>query len=68
MARMKRHRPRITTAVRLPTELHRQLQEAAESRDTSVNHLIVRAAHHYLSRLPPLDVDERSRSGECDGA
>lgn len=59
LARPKKYlEPRITTAVRLPAELHRQLQEAAESRDTSLNHLIVKAAAHYLSRLPPLEAGE----------
>lgn len=47
--------PRVTTAIRIPESLHRQLEETAEARDTSINHLLVKAASHYLSHLPPLD-------------
>ena len=45
---------RITTAVRLPEDLHRRLQETADERDTSINHLMVKAAELYLRHLPPL--------------
>ena len=59
MARPKKYQePRVTTAIRLPADLHRQLQETAQSRDTSLNHLVVKAAALYLSRLPPLDVED----------
>lgn len=49
---------RVTTAIRVPISLHARLQEEAELRDTSINHLVVRAARYYLDhRLPPLDRD-----------
>lgn len=53
--------PRVTTAIRLPTSLRGQLQEAAAERDVSVNHLVTRAVSDYLARLGPLDsqADER---------
>lgn len=51
---------RVVTAVRLPEELHERLQRVAHERDTSVNHLIMKAAESYLSRLPPLDLPEES--------
>ena len=64
MARPKKYlEPRVTTAVRLPADLHRQLHEAAANRDTSVNHLIVKAAAFYLSRLPPLEIEAREGKG-----
>lgn len=48
---------RVTTAVRLPESLHRQLQEVADERDTSINHLITKAAQTYLTTLPALGPD-----------
>lgn len=46
---------RVTTAVRVPLSLHVRLQDEANSRDTSINHLIVRATTYYLDHmLPPL--------------
>lgn len=57
MARPKIYQERrITTAVRLPESLHQRLQEAAQSRDVSVNYLLIKAADHYLrSELVPLE-------------
>lgn len=56
MGRRKVHQePRVTTAIRIPESLHRELEETAEDRDTSINHLLVKAARHYLSNLPPLE-------------
>ena len=50
---------RITTAIRVPLSLHRRLQEEAGVRDTSVNHLFLRAASYYLDHvLPPLGPSE----------
>lgn len=46
---------RITTAIRLPKTLHKKLKREALERDSSVNHLLVKAAQHYLDRLPPID-------------
>jgi predicted HicB family RNase H-like nuclease len=63
MARPKTHtEPRVTTAIRLPEDLHERLRDAAETRDTSVNHLLVKAARFYLDRLPPLDATDELRA------
>jgi len=43
---------RVATAVRLPEDLHRQLQDHAEMRDVSVNWLVTRAVEQFLDRLP----------------
>jgi predicted HicB family RNase H-like nuclease len=46
---------RISTAVRIPESLHDRLQEAAEERDVSINHMVVRAITLYLdNHLKPL--------------
>lgn len=52
------HEERVTTAVRIPRKLHKQLKREAVERDSSVNHLIVKAAQYYLDRLPPLEATE----------
>lgn len=49
---------RVTTAVRIPRKLHKQLKREAVERDSSVNHLIVKAAQFYLDRLPPLEATD----------
>ena len=49
--------PRVTTAIRLPTSLHGELQCAASERDVSVNFLVTRAVSAYLAQLPPADAD-----------
>jgi hypothetical protein len=46
---------RVSTAVRLPSELHAELQRQAHERDVSVNFLITRAVDHYLRELGPAD-------------
>jgi hypothetical protein len=46
---------RVATAVRIPKDLYRKLKHEASERDSSVNHLLVKAAEYYLDRLPPLD-------------
>jgi len=46
---------RVTTAVRVPEELHSRLAEAAAEREMSVNYLVVRAVENYLDRLIPAD-------------
>lgn len=46
---------RVSTAVRLPVELHTELQRQAEEREVSVNYLITRAVQHYLQRLSAPD-------------
>jgi predicted HicB family RNase H-like nuclease len=49
---------RVTTAVRFPEGLHRQLQEHAEMRDVSVNWLVTRAVQQFLDGLPTREVVE----------
>jgi predicted HicB family RNase H-like nuclease len=67
MARPKKYlEPRVATAVRLPPELHRRLQDEAASRDTSVNHLLVKAATFYLSHLPPLEARDMEDQDTAD--
>lgn len=46
---------RVSTAVRLPAELHAELQRQANERDVSVNFLVTRAVDHYLRELGPAD-------------
>ena len=46
---------RVTTAVRIPKGLYRKLKQEANQRDSSLNHLLVKAAEYYLDRLPPLE-------------
>jgi len=46
---------RVSTAVRLPEELHAELQRQANERDVSVNFLVTRAVGHYLRELGPAD-------------
>jgi predicted transcriptional regulator len=57
MARPKKYEgARITTAIRIPEGLHSRLQDVAEARDTSINHLMVKAAAYYLDNvLRPLE-------------
>lgn len=47
---------RVTTAVRLPESLHRELEAVAAERDTSINHLLCKGAEFYLKSLPPLEI------------
>jgi predicted HicB family RNase H-like nuclease len=56
------HDDRVTTAVRLPEPLYRRLKETAEDRDSSLNHLLVKAATYYLDKLPPLEPSEELAS------
>lgn len=51
----RRPAPRVSTAVRLPAELHAELQQQAEEREVSVNFLVTRAVAHYLKALRPAD-------------
>lgn len=56
MARPKKYlERRVTTAIRLPERLHRDLEETAHERDTSINHLMVKAAEFYLRHLPKIE-------------
>ena len=56
--RPKVHGERVTTAVRLPKELHKRASHEAIDRDTSVNHLLVKALTYYLDRLPPIKPED----------
>jgi predicted HicB family RNase H-like nuclease len=47
--------PRMTTAIRFPTEMHEQLKQAAEDRDVSINFLVVKAIEEFLPKLVPVD-------------
>jgi len=55
MARPQKYGERVTTAIRLPEELHEELQRAATERDVSINFLVTRAVEDYLERLIPVD-------------
>jgi predicted HicB family RNase H-like nuclease len=46
---------RTATAIRFPEQLHKQLQEAAEEREFSINFLVVKAVEDFLGRLIPAD-------------
>lgn len=52
MPRQTSSRKRIATAVRLPEDLHDELQRQADRRDVSVNFLVVRAVQRYLESAP----------------
>lgn len=45
------HGPRITTAVRLPADLHARLKAAASERTVSANRIVERAIERYLDDL-----------------
>ena len=51
----KRAVGRVSTAVRLPEDLHAELQRQASEREVSVNFLVTRAVDHYLRALGPAD-------------
>lgn len=50
--------PRVTTAVRIPADLHERLQREAAARDVSINYLIVRGIALVLDRLVPIATTE----------
>ncbi len=54
--------PRVTTAVRLPADLHARLQEAADERDLSVNFLVIKAIEDFLDHLIPANELRLTRS------
>lgn len=56
------HEKRVTTAIRVPEDLHGQLARAAEERDLSVNYLVVRAIEDFLDRLIPAEEMKLTRS------
>ena len=48
-------KPRTTTAIRFPDELHERLRVAAEERDLSINWIVVKAVEDFMDRLIPAD-------------
>ena len=52
---MTASKPRTTTAIRFPPELHEALRVAAEERDLSINYLVIRAVQDFLPHLIPAD-------------
>jgi hypothetical protein len=70
MARPREYGKRISTAVRLKSELHERLVVEAEARDLSVNSLINRAISEFLDDLIPVEElvltrsDQFGRDGE----
>jgi predicted HicB family RNase H-like nuclease len=66
VGRRRKYEPdRVTTAVRIPTEIHQKLQEEAEARDVSLNYLLVRGAQLVLERLTPLSDTEAQLQHEA---
>lgn len=63
VARKTENGDRVTTAVRLPRDLHERLHDEAEARELAVNFLVVRAIEHYLDRLIPADELQLIREG-----
>jgi predicted HicB family RNase H-like nuclease len=45
----------VTTALRLPKEVHERLKSAADERGVGVNYLAVRALEEFLAHLVPVD-------------
>lgn len=61
MARPRKFGDRVTTAVRVPVDLHERLAAVADDRDTSINNLIVKAADYYLEHvIKPMPTEARS--------
>lgn len=48
-------RPRTTTAIRFPDELHERLRQAADERDLSINFLVVKAVEEFVDNLIPVE-------------
>lgn len=64
MGRPAVHGERVTTAIRIPVDLHQRLVEESESRDVAINHLVVKATRHYLDHvLAPLPDDDLAEPG-----
>lgn len=56
---------RVHTVIRIPTQLHARLREAADDRDVSVNWLVLRALEDFLDRLIPADELRLTRPREA---
>lgn len=66
MGRRRKYDPdRITTAVRIPADIHARLLEEAEARDVSLNYLLVRGATLVIDRLAPLSETEKQLQQEA---
>lgn len=52
---LRRARPRTSTAVRFPPELHERLQAAANERDVSINWVVNKAVEEFLDMLIPVE-------------
>lgn len=52
MGRPRKYGDRVTTAVRLPADLHEDLADAADERGVSINALVIRAIEDLLVALP----------------
>jgi predicted DNA-binding protein len=51
MGRPRKYDDRVTTAIRLPRDIHERLHELALERDVSVNYLLTRAATTLVDEL-----------------
>lgn len=60
---MVTRKPNVSTAIRIPTDLHGRLLSEASQRELSINFLVVRAIEDYLQRLIPVDVLISTREG-----
>lgn len=56
-------KPRLTTAIRFPEDLHLELKKAADERDLSINYLVVRAVEEFIENLIPVDELRLTRHG-----
>jgi predicted transcriptional regulator len=56
-------KPRTTTAIRFPDDLHERLKTAADERDLSINFLVVKAVEEFLDHLVPASEFRLTRAG-----
>lgn len=68
MPKLNSSSKRVSTAVRLPKELHAELQRQAYERDVSVNFLVTRAVDRYLRELGPAEPLTLHRRDQAEGA
>ena len=47
----RKAKPRMTTAIRFPDELHERLREAADSFGLPINFIVVKAMEEFLDRM-----------------
>ena len=48
-------KPRMSTAIRFPADLHATLKREARKRDVSINFLVVLACREFVAKLIPAD-------------